>query len=286
LLLRRLAAPREFPLDQSFFEPSLRWLRKHLMKRLLFTLLLLGVLLILRARSLGQASACASNLKNISTACEMYSTDHAGQYPTTLQDLIPNYLRTIPTCPAAGVDTYSANFWIHEGRYAVCCTGTFHRSAGELANHPAFESTVCTLAAPSDDKPLRPDLALCCVRLRAAGLAVEAYYRKHSRLPRVDPCDLDQETTLSRFGVDEFGCPFFYRPGKSGHFLLCSSQRVDYLDQGIAPEQPSYESGRGLSLLTLKPTSTRPRSDAARTLLAVIVCAAVLQCVTLARRHF
>ena len=33
-------------------------------------------------RSQGQLTACKSNLKNIATALEMYSTDNSGQYPT------------------------------------------------------------------------------------------------------------------------------------------------------------------------------------------------------------
>ena len=36
-----------------------------------------------RARAQGHLTACKSNLKNIGTALEMYSTDHAGRYPLT-----------------------------------------------------------------------------------------------------------------------------------------------------------------------------------------------------------
>lgn len=62
-----------------------------------------------RARSQGQLTACKSNLKNIATAMEMWSTDNAGKYPTSLEALTPNYLRSIPVCPAAGRDSYSAS---------------------------------------------------------------------------------------------------------------------------------------------------------------------------------
>jgi hypothetical protein len=41
-------------------------------------------------------TATKSNLKNMGTALEMYSTDHKGAYPATLDELTPNYLKTIP----------------------------------------------------------------------------------------------------------------------------------------------------------------------------------------------
>ena len=38
----------------------------------------------IRARAQGQLTACKSNLKNIGTAMEMYSTDWGGKYPTAI----------------------------------------------------------------------------------------------------------------------------------------------------------------------------------------------------------
>ncbi len=60
------------------------------------------------AESLGRT---LHSLKKIATALEMYTTDNAGRYPTSLSALAKYgmYLRTIPTCPAAGCDTYSAS---------------------------------------------------------------------------------------------------------------------------------------------------------------------------------
>ncbi len=59
------------------------------------------------ARCGGGLTACKSNCKNIATALEMYSSDNGGQYPASLDELIPgNYLAKIPTCPAAGSVTY------------------------------------------------------------------------------------------------------------------------------------------------------------------------------------
>ena len=48
--------------------------------------------------------ACKSNLKNIATALEMYSTDHEGEFPDSLEELTPNYLRKLPRCQRQGQD--------------------------------------------------------------------------------------------------------------------------------------------------------------------------------------
>ena len=61
-----------------------------------------------RARGQGQLTACKSNLKNIGTGLEMYSTDWSGRYPEDIDAITPDYLVRIPECPSAGTDTYSA----------------------------------------------------------------------------------------------------------------------------------------------------------------------------------
>ena len=53
---------------------------------------------VIRARSRGGLTQCKSNLKNIGTALEMYSTDYEGKYPSGLSSLVPNYLKAIPDC--------------------------------------------------------------------------------------------------------------------------------------------------------------------------------------------
>ncbi len=87
-------------------------------------------------------SECCSNLKNIGTALEMYSTDYAGKYPAKLQQLVPNYLRLIPTCPAAGKDTYSASYQVSKDgkNYSFYCKGHYHKSEGAPENDPSYNS--------------------------------------------------------------------------------------------------------------------------------------------------
>lgn len=77
-----------------------------------------------QASAKGKTTACKSNLKNIATALEMYSTDNAGRYPTSLAPLTPMYLKTIPTCPAAAKDSYSETYkmGVNPDSYSFNCT--------------------------------------------------------------------------------------------------------------------------------------------------------------------
>ncbi|MCA9775796.1 MAG: DUF3352 domain-containing protein, partial [Candidatus Eremiobacteraeota bacterium] len=99
------------------------------------------------ARGQGQLTACKSNLKNIGTAMEMYSTDYSGRYPDTMDLLTPNYLKTIPDCPAAGKNTYSAtlktgpnapgNDQHFQDYYYFFCEGHNHNETA--ANYPTYD---------------------------------------------------------------------------------------------------------------------------------------------------
>lgn len=72
----------------------------------------------------------------------MYSTDNGGKYIAALAGLTPNYLKTIPTCPAAAKDTYSASYGSHSvpDVYTFLCEGAHHRGAGMSPNYPQFNS--------------------------------------------------------------------------------------------------------------------------------------------------
>jgi type II secretory pathway pseudopilin PulG len=94
----------------------------------------------LRARARGQLTACKSNLKNLATALEMYASDNEGHYPHSLDMLTPkNYLKSIPTCPAAGKVTYQDyRCAIEPDRYSLSCCGKNHRTSPE--NFPQYSS--------------------------------------------------------------------------------------------------------------------------------------------------
>jgi hypothetical protein len=102
----------------------------------------------IRAKAQGQMTACCSNLRNIGTALEMWSSDNKGHYPDRLEQVAPSYLRTIPTCPSAGIDTYSASYSSTKADpgqrtkdfFSVCCKGEHHREAGAAADFPRYNS--------------------------------------------------------------------------------------------------------------------------------------------------
>ncbi|MCA9796795.1 MAG: hypothetical protein KC910_33525, partial [Candidatus Eremiobacteraeota bacterium] len=105
------------------------------------------------ARAQGKYTACKSNLKNIATACEMYSTDWSGRYPSKLDLLTPNYLKTIPTCPEAGKDTYSASYQVgtYPDSYRFACEGKHH---SEVASEdPYYTSDQGLIAEPGATTP-------------------------------------------------------------------------------------------------------------------------------------
>jgi len=91
-------------------------------------------------------TACKSNLKNIGTALEMYSTDWSGHYPPNLNLLTPNYLKTLPECLNAERVTYriatGLNAPLNHGRfqdyYLVECTGTSHQDVNIPADYPKY----------------------------------------------------------------------------------------------------------------------------------------------------
>lgn len=99
----------------------------------------------IRARANSQKSACESNLKNFSTALEMYAVDNDGHYPpSNLSTLKPKYLKELPECPAAGFSTYSYESVSRpsspEDGYTVFCKGDYHKAAGLQMNYPLIGS--------------------------------------------------------------------------------------------------------------------------------------------------
>jgi hypothetical protein len=87
----------------------------------------------------GALSGCESNLKAIAVQLELYSADHGGKYPATLHELVPKYLKAIPSCPVAKKDTYSASYKGGGATYSMCCAG--HNHPEVAANMPAYDST-------------------------------------------------------------------------------------------------------------------------------------------------
>jgi len=83
--------------------------------------------------------SCVGNIHQLRRALDMYATDSSGRFPRRLEVIAP-YLRntTIPTCPAAGVDTYSASYSSASDpdNYTVFCNGANHERADVPPNFP------------------------------------------------------------------------------------------------------------------------------------------------------
>lgn len=122
---------------------------------ILFVGLIIGIIIVIfvvlqiirglsgASKAQGQAkeNICLGNMKTISTTLEMYRAD-TGRYPSALGALTPNYLKTIPTCHAAGLDKYSGSYKADPSgnSYVFYCSGSNHRDAGLLDNFPQYYS--------------------------------------------------------------------------------------------------------------------------------------------------
>jgi hypothetical protein len=127
---------RELPIG---FEPAKYEERAHSGRGVLLTAFLAAVVAVavmwpIRmgcSRGQGTLTACKSNCMNVATALEMWASDHGGRYPPSVDLLTPGYLRTLPTCPAAGRDTYSASYErsVQPDAFSFYCAGDNHRKA-------------------------------------------------------------------------------------------------------------------------------------------------------------
>ena len=91
----------------QFFLRRLRNERGFTLIELLIVVAIIAILAailipnFLRARAQSQVAATKGNLKNVATALESYFVDGA-QYPTTANNLTPNYSRALPQDPCTG----------------------------------------------------------------------------------------------------------------------------------------------------------------------------------------
>lgn len=87
---------------------------------------------------------CEQNLLEVAEAIELHRADeeHGYRLPERLDDLVRGgTLKHIPTCPAAGRDTYSAGYAPNDPgeTYRLSCQGAAHKAAGLRPNNPRYE---------------------------------------------------------------------------------------------------------------------------------------------------
>ncbi len=101
----------------------------------------------IRAPRQGRLTGCKSNLKNMGTAMEMYSTDNRGLYPRALSAITPEYLKVLPTCPSAEKMTYEYCTSRKNDAYTIYCKGNYHTGYG-AANYPQYDYTQGLIESP------------------------------------------------------------------------------------------------------------------------------------------
>ena len=98
---------------------------------------------VFRAKPQGYLTSCKCNLVNLASLCEMYSVDHEGHYPSSLQQLTPRYVESIPTCPMAGQDSYTDGYVRSRlpEAYSICCSGIHHKNTDiTLEGYPSYNN--------------------------------------------------------------------------------------------------------------------------------------------------
>ena len=79
---------------------------------------------------------CQANLQQLCVAFEMYSTDNAGRYPRTTEELVPQYLAKLPVCPAAADGHYQFQSAISPDAFTVHCRGFNHWPQQKVEDRP------------------------------------------------------------------------------------------------------------------------------------------------------
>jgi hypothetical protein len=76
-----------------------------------------GVPVFVSTRCEAERKACFANQRTVDSAVMQYYAENDGDYPNSLADLVPTWIKQKPTCR----DTSSAYLWI-EGRppYITC----------------------------------------------------------------------------------------------------------------------------------------------------------------------
>lgn len=84
--------------------------------------------------------ACEANLRNISTAIQVYYVDADGFYPRTLDPIFPAYMQAIPACPSTKSDTYTGGYEVSDDLkvFTLCCKGRNHTDYGCRDDQPYF----------------------------------------------------------------------------------------------------------------------------------------------------
>lgn len=99
-------------------------------------------------------------LKNMATAVEMYRNDHAEKYPSSLDELVGEYLKSIPPGPTGKPGDFAYLVNPERTTFHIVCRGAHFTSFGLGQDAPQYHESTGLVFGPAEPVPPRPELAL------------------------------------------------------------------------------------------------------------------------------
>jgi serine/threonine protein kinase len=228
------------------------------------------------ARLDGRYTHCMSNLKNMGTALEMYSTDHGGLYPSSLTLLVPRYIDELPTCSLSTCDehgemcfpepwwkkprtpsySYEVNSWCDN--YTISCIAGVHEISCSGPGFPRYNADIGLLdgnhdflnTGDNDNFSNTVILASCRQHITTLSKALNSYAHDHqgsypSELMELVPCYLHYIPVCPSPWVRGFFYSYSTAEGAKRCHLSCS-EGVHRAASG-KKVYPRFDSDRGIS---------------------------------------
>ena len=143
--IRRITSMTDYPapLGSRKPQPDLERNWRHLLVGLGLIACLLG-LARARQNSLSHLNWCTTQIGMVvGSALEVYASDNQGHYPRSMPMIVrDHYLKSIPTCPAAGKVTYVLDYQVSPtgDTYSFSCHGNHHWLAWRVLGLPEKEN--------------------------------------------------------------------------------------------------------------------------------------------------
>lgn len=146
---------------------------------------------------------CANNCRKLESALKNYAAEHGGVYPEKLSNLVPTYIKKIPTCPAKWKDTYSARYKSYNFpglKYCrFYCCGKNHASNKTSEDFPRYNSFDGVLTVPGKDFQLNPVEKL----LKAYSMDEKGDYEGAVNMFR-DLTVMDEKILREKAGIEKY----------------------------------------------------------------------------------
>ena len=81
---------------------------------------------------------CQVQLRSLAKAMNFYAADHKGEYPKSLNDLVPHYVKKLPACPTGSSYGYEVNLSLDD--FTIFCSGDKHLNVGIPRGFPQYSS--------------------------------------------------------------------------------------------------------------------------------------------------